>query len=323
MKTKKLLMVFTGIILFLSGSAASKAQTIADIDGNVYKTVTIGTQTWMAENLKTTKYNDSTSIPLVADTMVVIIVGRRPARVPLWMVVGSGAYCWYNNNLTAYKNVYGALYNRNAVNSKMLCPTGWYVPGIDEWTILTNYLGDSVAGGKLKENDTTHWHSPNTAATNESGFTALPGGYRDGNGVYQDIGYQGVFWSSTIYYAGGRAPRTNKYVSISCDSSSVEYAKGSPGGFSVRCIRGDVASSINNVNSEEVIFYPNPATDRLYLKNNNYTNAEIMIYDLQGKKVLDRKLDSESIDISNLNKGIYIVKLVCPGKIIIKKLIKE
>jgi uncharacterized protein (TIGR02145 family) len=226
MNTKLFLKIFSGIIWLISGLAVLKAQTVTDIDGNVYKTVTIGTQTWMAENLKTTKYNDGTPIPLVADTMVVRAMGRKPVSVPLWIVVGSGAYCWYYNIKIAAYHVYGALYNRIAVNTRMLCPTGWHVLGIDEWTTLTNYLGDSIAGGKLKENGTVNWHYPNTGATNESGFTALPGGWRDENGVYQEIGYQGVFWSSTYSYPCARCPRGNKKVSISYDSSQVEYAVG-------------------------------------------------------------------------------------------------
>ncbi len=160
--------------------------TETDIDGNVYKTITIGTQTWMAENLKVTKYNDDTSIPLVTDNTA-------------WTKLTTPGYCWSNNDEATYKNTYGALYNWHAVNTGKLCPTGWHVPADSEWTTLTTYLGgDTIAGGKLKEIGITHWRSPNTGATNSSGFTALPGGYRyNYDGSFGGMGGTGGFWSAT------------------------------------------------------------------------------------------------------------------------------
>ena len=108
---------------------------VVDIDGNVYHTVTIGTQVWMVENLKTTKYNDGTAIPLVTDNTA-------------WGALTTPGYCWYNNDSATYKNTYGALYNWYAVNTGKLAPTGWHVPTDSEWTVLTTYLGgQSVAGG--------------------------------------------------------------------------------------------------------------------------------------------------------------------------------
>jgi len=155
--------------------------TVTDIDGNVYKTVTIGTQTWMAENLKTTKYNDGTNIPNVTDSVT-------------WAGLSTPGYCWYENNI-ANKTTYGALYNWYAVNTAKLAPTGWHVSTYAEWTTLTN----SVAGGKLKEIGTTHWDSPNTGATNETGFTALPGGIRYYDGQFDDVGSTGGWWGATEY----------------------------------------------------------------------------------------------------------------------------
>ncbi len=161
---------------------------LADVDGNSYKTVTIGTQVWMAENLKTTKYNDGTAISNVTDNTA-------------WSTNTTGAYCNYSNTL-ANSDIYGSLYNwyvAASTNSKKVCPIGWHVPTDAEWTTLTTYLGGgSVAGGKLKETTTIHWLSPNTGATNETGFTALPGGYRDGSGSFGLIGIYGFWWSSSI-----------------------------------------------------------------------------------------------------------------------------
>lgn len=159
--------------------------SISDVDGNTYKTIVIGSQTWMAENLRTTKYSNGDSIPLVSDSVA-------------WINLSTPAYCWYKNNQTNYGNTYGALYNKYTVNTTHLCPTGWHVPTDNEWTILANYLGGYyVAGGKVKETDTIHWKTPNAGATNESGFTALPGGRRKDTGAFNAMRFDGYWWSST------------------------------------------------------------------------------------------------------------------------------
>lgn len=197
------------------------AITVIDIDGNVYHTVTIGTQVWMVENLKTTKYNDSTSIPLVTDNTA-------------WSNMTSPGYCWLNNDSLKYKNPYGALYNWYVVNSGKLSPKGWHVPTDDEWTTLTNFLGDeSISGGKLKEKGMTHWAIPNVAADNSSGFTALPGGSRIGNGFFNAFSIAGYWWSSTegISYDAWYRCLTNVTGSVS------RYSFNKESGFSVRCVK--------------------------------------------------------------------------------------
>ena len=153
-----------------------QGQTVTDIDSNVYHTVTIGTQVWMVENLKTTRYNDGQEIPLVTDTVS-------------WENLTSPGYSWFNND-TVFKKSYGALYNWYTVNTGKLAPAGWHVPTLTEWNTLAAFLGgNTTAGGKMKstgtiESDTGLWYSPNTNATNSSGFTAIPGGYRH----YGEIG---------------------------------------------------------------------------------------------------------------------------------------
>ncbi len=172
------LMLF--IILINSCKKDKESTTVIDIDGNVYKIITIGTQTWMAENLKTTKLYDGTSIPNITKSSD-------------WYVLKTFAYCWYNNDSTINKNVYGALYNWYTVFTDKICPQGWHVPSNDEWTTLTTFIGGlSNAGGALKEIDTTHWNSPNTNATNESGFTALPSGGCSNDGTFNSIGNEGI-----------------------------------------------------------------------------------------------------------------------------------
>ncbi|MGC3978546.1 MAG: fibrobacter succinogenes major paralogous domain-containing protein [Paludibacteraceae bacterium] len=176
--------------------------TMTDIDGNTYKTVKIGTQTWMAENLKTTKYNDGTAIPNVTNN-------------DTWWSSTTGAYCWYNNDISN-KATYGALYNWYAVNTGKLAPKGWHVPTDAEWTTLENYLiangynydgslsGNKIAKALASTTSTTGWSTSTEAGAigndlnknNRSGFSALPGGSRYDDG-FDGAGKGGYWWSST------------------------------------------------------------------------------------------------------------------------------
>lgn len=201
-----------------------KTGTLTDIEGNIYKIVKIGNQWWMAENLRTTMYNDETSIPLVTDNTN-------------WCYLASPAFCWYNNQATNSRQ-YGALYNWYTINSssnggKNICPTGWHIPSSTEWnTLITELGGENVAGGKLKETGITHWNSPNTGATNESGFTALPGGYRSNNGIPYDLGNYSTFWTSTEFNEKGASKTILNYsTSVISDSYDKRF------GYSVRCIK--------------------------------------------------------------------------------------
>jgi uncharacterized protein (TIGR02145 family) len=193
--------------------------TVTDTDGNVYGTVKIGNQVWMTENLRTTKYNDDSNIPLVTDGTA-------------WSNLDTSGYCWYNNDSTANAQTYGALYNWYTVNTNKLCPTGWHVPTDAEWTVLTDYLG-VLAGGRLKETGTAHWNDPNTDAINDSKFTALPGGARYNNGTFNHIGSFGYWWIATE----GNAIRA-WYLRMRYNADYIDrniYDK--LGGFSVRCLR--------------------------------------------------------------------------------------
>jgi uncharacterized protein (TIGR02145 family) len=160
--------------------------TLNDMDGNVYNTVTIGSQVWMAENLRTTKSSDGTVIQFAVDPTT-------------WKESSGPGYTWYNNNEATYKVPYGAMYNWYAVNSGKLCPNGSHIPTNTEWTSLLTYLGGEDFGGKLKETGTTFWLSPNAGATNEFSFAALPGGDRNTDGSFNSIGYEGYWWSATEY----------------------------------------------------------------------------------------------------------------------------
>jgi uncharacterized protein (TIGR02145 family) len=194
---------------------------LTDINGNVYNTVTIGTQVWMKENLKATKYNDGADIPYVTDNNT-------------WFQTNDPGYTWYNNDEATYGGIYGAMYNWYTVNTGKLCPGGWHVPTDAEWTILTDFPGgEEIAGGKLKEAGTEHWGSPNTEATNESGFTALPGGYLNNGGNFYSIGFRGDWWTSTM--------KDNVYVwrrTLQLNSGNISrYDNNKNFGLSVRCIK--------------------------------------------------------------------------------------
>ncbi|MCB8998783.1 MAG: fibrobacter succinogenes major paralogous domain-containing protein [Bacteroidales bacterium] len=158
---------------------------VYDADGNSYHIVTIGLQTWMQENLKTTKFNDGSDIPYIIEDAA-------------WAVTPGPSYSWYKHDESSYKNSYGALYNWYAVNSGKLCPEGWHIPSKEEWHTLSISWGDSTnAGGILKETGTDYWISPNTGATNESGFSARPGCFRNVDGSFGQDGYYGYWWTST------------------------------------------------------------------------------------------------------------------------------
>jgi uncharacterized protein (TIGR02145 family) len=203
--------------------------SVSDMDGNFYKTIQIGNQTWMAENLKTTKYNDGSLLPNVTDNTY-------------WGNLTTGGYSWYNNSASSYKDTYGALYNWYAVtDARKLCPAGWRVPTVGDWITLQMYLGGALySGSKLKEAGTTHWLSPNVQATNETGFTGLPGGSRliqdiGSNSAYSFglIGSSGNWWSATGFGYG----EASSWV-LSTSGTYFESASNFLNdGNSVRCIR--------------------------------------------------------------------------------------
>ena len=213
-------------------------ECIKDIDGNVYKTVTIGSQTWMAENLKVSKYNDGTSIPNITDSLE-------------WTKLTTGAWCNYNNNVS-YNSKFGKLYNWYTVSpitngNKNVCPTGWHVPDDNEWSSLISYLGgEKIDVGILRENGTNHWTAPDnytTTSSNRALFTALPGGLRFGDikteipikysSLYLE--YHGYWWSST-------ENQDNYYTKASYHTidNNNYYRKDiflKKGGMSIRCIK--------------------------------------------------------------------------------------
>jgi len=220
---------------FKGGPAPNCQETgwVTDIDGNLYQTIKIGNQWWMMENLKVTHYRNGDAIPNVTDGST-------------WSGLTTGAYCNYNNDVNNVAT-YGRLYNWDAaVDSRNIAPVGWHVPTDEEWKQLEMYLGMSQTeadatgwrgtdeGGKLKEVGTAHWVSPNTGATNESGFSASPGGGRYGNGYFHNMDLAALFCSSTEgsnYSAWYRSLDYGSSQVYRYDDLSKHY------GFSVRCVR--------------------------------------------------------------------------------------
>jgi len=191
-----------------------------DGDGNHYPTVAIGSKIWLARNLMTTKYTDGGAIEFPGTDN------------NAWLTNTSGAYAWYDNDI-GNKDIYGALYNWYAVDTSILCPAGWHIPDDAEWNVLTDFLGGmDIAGGKLKETGLLHWADPNLDATNETGFTALPGGNRNGDGSFSLLGSSGNWWSATSEILG--AYDRHLYNS---NGSIYRQLYGMNMGFSVRCVR--------------------------------------------------------------------------------------
>ena len=217
---------------------SATGSVLADADGNIYSTIRFGSQLWMGENLKTTKYKDGTAIPLVTDNIA-------------WSNLTTPGYCWYSNN-SANKDTYGALYNWYTVNTGNLCPAGWHLPTDTEWTTLENYLiangynyDGTTTGNKIAKAlaSTALWTSSSVTGTvgntdypakrNATGFTALPGGYRITTGTFSFVGNSGFWWSATVYGATDAW-----YRHLGYDFSEVlRYLDNKKYGSSVRCLR--------------------------------------------------------------------------------------
>ncbi len=266
---KKIRLLLVLLILCIPSVAQISSDSITDVDGNKYNTVIIGDQIWMAENLKTTRFNNATPIPLVED-------------LSYWPAINTPTY-YYNVDDSAH-HMYGGYYNGYAVNTGMLCPGGWHVPSEDEWKTLDAFLGSKeVAGGKLKEKDTLHWKAPNMGATNETGFTALPGGHLYQN--FSNVGTFGYWWTSTPYVSNYKWIRTLSY-----GSEDIGRLGGSDNaGNSVRCIKNNPDTI--DLNTGLLAFYPfsgnsndesgnehNPVVDSAALTFDRFGNENAACY---------------------------------------------
>jgi uncharacterized protein (TIGR02145 family) len=201
----------------------TKYKTVRDVDGNVYYTIDIGSQVWMAENLRTTKYNDGTDISLDFSTPENVL-----SPTPL--------YRWYNNDI-GYMTTYGALYSTVTVSgNKNVCPVGWHVPSYSDWnTLITNVGGKASAGGNLKETSSFFWKSPNVESFNSNDFSALPGGY-GGPDYFKNSGSEGYWFS----IGADNDPTRISYLIMRNSEISVFFDLGTTSNIafsSVRCIK--------------------------------------------------------------------------------------
>ena len=201
-----------------SGSTTASDGTVKDVDGNLYKKVTIGSQTWMAENLRTTKLNDGTAIVQVSDN-------------EKWKSVAGPAFCWYENK-EVHKNPYGALYNGYVVLTDKVCPAGWRVPNDADWNVLQKPFGN-YAGIQLKEKGTLHWEKNSTNVTNETGFTAVGSGYRSTVGLFTFLNGTGLWWTSSL--SGTSNLFTRAMWGENATLGKGDYPKTT--GASIRCIK--------------------------------------------------------------------------------------
>jgi len=266
------------------------AQTISDIDGNIYNTVQIGSQVWMQENLNVSRYRNGDNILKIDGSMA-------------WQNNTQPAYTVYNND-PSVEAVYGKLYNWLAVtDSRGACPEGWKIPSDADWTILSDFLGGVlVAGGKMKEAGFTHWSSPNTGADNSSGFTALPAGLRASNGDFYHLTEVTGWWSSTEYDAENSWMRD-----IFWDSATLNRSMGKFVGFSCRCIKINTTDAPDKTKTLLPAFSPNPASNYIQLNSEFPANSTILIQSLQGITVLSiTPAKNQPISVHDLSPGLYV-----------------
>jgi uncharacterized protein (TIGR02145 family) len=304
-----------GILLLITISTLIKvhAQTVTDIDGNVYGTVTIGTQVWMKENLEVTRYGNGDSIgttfPATED------IGADTAPKYQWPYAGDEI------NVSTY----GRLYTWYVVtDDRGLCPADWHVPSDAEWTTLFNFLGgEDAAGAAMKESGTNHWMYPNTGASNSSDFTGLPGGYRNTD-FFNHLGTAAFWWSSSEAEMNSQWKPSVSYMDSDVNVYGNAFRTKSLG-FSVRCIRDESSSGLNNFENQNINIFPSPAIDKISIHIGHPQKCDLSIYSVTGTLVLQTQITDEgsTIDISALTPGIYFIQLSSPDGIAQQKWIKQ
>jgi uncharacterized protein (TIGR02145 family) len=309
------------IILFITIvflSTTMQAQTVTDIDGSIYNTISIGSQVWTKENLKVTHYANGDLIPnVMVETD--------------WSNLTTGALCYWGIDSTTYAPIYGALYNWYAVDdSRNLCPANWHVPSNSEWNIMTKFLDNTVdtstaiwpiwlgtdIGLQLKDTSLL-WSGG--GGSNISNFSGLPGGSRHNLGIFSCVGSTGSWWTSTD------VDTVAWYRSLTGIMPTVMYDYVVKGvGVSVRCIKDSLANKINeNSIDNDFHIFPNPVINSLSIQTTQKSSIEIS--NIQGQIIKTTQSDNLgiTIDVSILSSGIYLLKSTSSKGIVIKKFIKE
>jgi len=300
------IVVLIGLCLCLT--LWSKAETVTDIDGNIYHSVVIGEQEWLMENLNVSRFRNGDIIPNITDNTAWVNATNTIAR------------CYYNNDSTQYANPYGAMYNLvTVIDSRNISPVGWHVATDAEWQTLKAYLGGSaVAGGQMKETGEVHWAATNSA-DNSSGFTAVPNGIRVWDGSFEGIGTKASWWASGPKQL--MAPFYQVFYNMtSLSGSSINRVDG----MAVRCVKDDISALKNTKsNLNNMVISPNPAKDNIQISASNAADR-FEIIDLVGKVKISQNADVLNINVSTLPKGIYIFNLINKDVIIeSQKFIKE
>ena len=318
--TTLLLLMFLAVNIIFT-TVQLHAQTVTDTDGNIYNTVTIGSQVWMKENLKVTHYQTGELLPNITDTAA-------------WRLSETGGRCYFDNDSASYNATYGALYNWYAVSDKrFIAPVGWHIPTESDWNKLEKYLDYTVdttatewlgtdIGGKLKEAGYVHWNTPNIGATNSSGFTALPAGGRSKDGIYGGIFQLGDWWAINTFDSTTAWKRYLYYYTQQIERSMWYKTCG----WSVRCIRNQAAGENHWDQINDLIHIsPNPAADHLYINIGDQQDVEMKIYNMTGEMLLQKYLThaDDEIDISCLSKGLYLLRFFTSEASGNKKFIKE
>ena len=305
MKKNILLLVFTFMML------NTQAQTVTDIDGNIYNTITLGTQIWTKENLKTTRFSNgdfiaTTALPINNDS--------------------TSIFQWSYNQDSLNISVYGRLYTWYAVtDNRNVCPTGWHVPSETDWFSLANFLGgDSLAGDKLKETGTSHWLTTTATVTNSSDFTALPSGMRGNPTGFSNLYNLGAFWSTTAW-GSSAFPRAYTF-SLQANSGALHQSVSVANcGYAVRCVNDLTAGTQNLIHENEIKIYPNPTKDKINISGEEIKNSTAFIYDLNGRLIFQQPLTNKinPIDVNFLPVGVYVIKVVGMDFSVERKLVKE
>lgn len=294
-----------GLLLCCLGGEL-QAQTVTDIDGNVYTTVTIDGRVWMAENLATSHYQDGTAIPLVSNA------------TSWFNQLTLGARCFFFNDSALVAPDYGTLYNWNAVNdARNVCPTGWHVPSDAEWNAMTTFLDPTVdpnwAGGtgtgtdignQLKEAGQAHWDVGN-GGTNSSGFTARGAGYRTSAGAFNYLTAFTYFWTSTYGQQGKAWIRSLNFNDPTIHRFIVDRLYGA----SVRCIQ-DISTTVpEGPTPTGLKVYPNPATEAVQLAGLPPGAAQLRITDATGRVVRSVAVNgpTDRLHVEDLAPGVYLL----------------
>ena len=305
---KCLVLLFVIPFSLVNRSGVAHAQTVTDIDGNVYNTVTINGQVWMKENLATSRYQDGTPIPLVSNA------------TSWFNQLSQGARCFFFNDSALTAPDYGTLYNWNAVSNPLnVCPLGWHVPSDAEWNAMTIFLDPTVnpnfqgttgtgadIGNQLKEVGQAHWDVGN-GGTNSSGFSARGAGYRKSAGTFEYLTAFTYFWTSTY---GQQSKAWIRSLNFN-DPTISRFILDKLYGASIRCVQ-DISTTVPEIEEEEQLhLYPNPASGEVLLVGMNDGRVDVQVTDAAGRLVRTERITNAPyrVALAGLTPGIYLVSV--------------